>query len=76
MKDYYHKNSLCFCTARDCLRYILSIREYEHLYIPYFICEEVVGVISSQNVKITHYHINASLEPVILPQLSEKEAFY
>lgn len=76
MKDYYHKNSLCFCKARDCLRYLLSIRAYEHIYIPNFICGEVVDVISSQNVRITHYHINASLEPLFSPQLSEKEAFY
>lgn len=75
MNGIYHKDSLIFCNARECLEFILFYHKYNYVYIPYYICGDLIHVFSSQGVRFTYYHINSLLEPSYYPELAENEAF-
>lgn len=73
---HYHKQALRLNTGRNCLEYILRCRGYEHIYIPYYGCEVMLEPINKLGVRYTFYHVNELLEPVELPELGDKEAFF
>lgn len=73
---HYHKQALRLNTGRNCLEYILRCRGYEHIYIPYYGCEVMLEPINKLGVRYTFYRINEHLEPIDLPELGDKEAFF
>lgn len=73
--EHFHKDALRLNTARNCLEYILRVRKYAKVYIPYYTCEVVLEPIRKCNVDYEFYHINTMLEPETEVTLGEKEAF-
>jgi len=73
--EHYHKDALCLNSARSCFEYVLRARGYKKVYLPYYTCEIVAQPCQLLHVDYEFYHIDRNLEPVVLPELKEEEAF-
>lgn len=73
--EHYHKEALRLNSARNCFEYVLLVRQYKRVYIPYFTCEVMLEPLQKHGVEYTFYHINEQLEPVEIIELSDDEAF-
>ncbi len=73
--EYYHKEALCFNSARNCLEYILRARNYTKIYIPYYTCEVILEPITKLHIEFEFYSINQVLEPIKDYNLNSNEAF-
>lgn len=73
--EHYHKNALRLNTARNCFEYVLRVREYTKVYIPYYTCEVMLEPLRKCNVDYEFYHINPQLEPDQDFNLQPTEAF-
>jgi len=73
--EHYHKGSLRLNSARSCLEYVLRVRQYRKVFIPYYTCEIVLQPFQLLNIDYEFYHINEALEPVELPDLKDGEVF-
>lgn len=73
--EHYHKGALCLNSARSCFEYVLRARGYKKVYLPYYTCEIMVQPCQLLHVDYEFYHIDRNLEPVVLPELGEGEAF-
>ncbi len=73
--EHYHKNALRLNTARNCLEYILRVRKYKKIYIPYYTCEVILEPIQKCNIDYEFYSIDEQLNPKNIISLSSDEAF-
>lgn len=73
--EHYHQGALCLNSARSCFEYVLRARGYKKVYLPYYTCEIMVQPCRLLQVDYEFYHIDRNLEPVVLPELGESEAF-
>lgn len=71
----YHPGALRLNSARSCMEYLLRVRGYRKVYLPYYTCEIMVQPFRLLHVDYAFYHLNAQLEPENLPLLKEGEAF-
>lgn len=58
-----HNEALRLNAGRYALEYILKVRKYKKLYIPYYICDSILQPIIRQGVEHEFYHINDNFEP-------------
>lgn len=61
--EYYPK-AIALNTARNAFEYVLKVRQYQKVYIPYYTCEVMLEPINKLNIPYEFYHINHCLEPV------------
>ena len=73
--EHYHQGALCLNSARSCFEYVLRARGYKKVYLPYYTCEIMVQPCRLLQVNYEFYHIDKQLEPIVLPELKEDEAF-
>ena len=73
--EHYHKDALRLNTARNCFEYVLLVRKYTKVYIPYFTCEVMLEPLQRHKIQYEFYHINEQLEPIEDIVLQEEEAF-
>lgn len=73
--EHYHKDAIKLNTARNCFEYVLRVRHYSKVYIPYYTCEVMLEPIKKMGINYEFYHINELLEPVSFPKLGREEAF-
>ena len=73
--EHYHKDAIRLNTARNCFEYVLRSRQYTKVYIPYYTCEVMLEPLNKLSVQYEFYSVNEKLEPVVLPDLKENEAF-
>ena len=72
---HYHANALPLNTGRNCFEYILKLRGYKHVLLPYYTCEVMLEPLRKLGISYSFYAIDPSLEPATLPVLHDKEAF-
>ena len=72
--EEYHKDAIKLNTGRNCLEYILRVRRYNKVYIPYYTCEVILDPFKKLNISYEFYHINLSLELAEDIYLKEGEA--
>ncbi len=70
-REEYHKNAIRLNTGRNCLEYILRVRGYKKVYVPYYTCEAVVEPINKLGIPYEFYHIDIHFE--IRDRLTLKE---
>ncbi len=70
----YHGKALALNTGRNALEYILRVRGYKRVYLPYYSCEVLLEPFEKLGVDYTFYHINANLEADFQESLSPDEA--
>lgn len=70
----YHSAALALNTGRNCLEYILRVRGYKRVYLPYYSCEVLLEPFEKLDVDYKFYHVNAQLEPEAPVTLNADEA--
>ena len=73
-REEYHKNAIRLNTGRNCLEYILRVRGYKKVYVPYYTCEAVMEPINKLGIPYEFYHINIHFEIEDRFTLNEGEA--
>jgi hypothetical protein len=61
----YHHGALQLNAGRYALEYILRVREYSKVFIPYYICSSILEPFKHLGVDYEFYHINEQLEPSV-----------
>lgn len=69
----YHDNAIRLNTGRNCLEYILKVRKYKKVYIPYYTCDVVLEPFKKTGTTYEFYHINIHLELASDIKLDEGE---
>lgn len=59
----YHPNAIALNTARNAFEYVLKVRNYKKVYIPYFTCDVILEPINKLKIEYEFYSINKNLEP-------------
>ena len=59
----YHTGAVKLNTGRNCLAYILSLKQYNKVYLPFYSCDALYIVIEKLNINCAFYHVDANLEP-------------
>lgn len=70
----YHSQAIALNTGRNALEYILRVRGYKRVYLPYYSCEVLLEPFEKLGVEFSFYHINESLEPEHPVALKDSEA--
>ena len=73
-RSEYHSGALSLNTGRNCLEYILRVRGYKRVYLPYYSCEVLLEPFNKLSIEYTFYHINERLELDEDIQLQDGEA--
>jgi hypothetical protein len=60
----YYPQAIALNTARNAFEYVLKVRRYKKVYIPYFTCEVMLEPLNKLKLEYEFYHISQSLEPV------------
>ena len=72
----YHSQAIQLNSGRHCLEYILRLRGYSKIWIPYYTCEVVLEPIKKLGCDYDFYHIDEMLEPIFdYDSLVDNEAF-
>lgn len=67
----YHPTLIALNTARNALEYILRIKKYTTIYLPYFTCEVLLEPLQKLHVQHHFYHLDEDLDPIIDFELDE-----
>lgn len=62
LHEEYHKDAIRLNTGRNCLEYILRVRKYNKVYIPYYTCEVVLEPFKKLGIPYEFYHVGINLE--------------
>ncbi len=58
----YHSTAIALNTGHNCLEYILRVRGYKRVFLPYYSCEVLLEPFNKLGIDYTFYHINERLE--------------
>ena len=58
----YHSQAIALNSGRNALEYILQVRGYKLVYLPYYSCDVLLEPFEKLGVEYSFYHINGSLE--------------
>ena len=61
-REEYHKDAIRLNTGRNCLEYILRVRGYKKVYVPYYTCEAVMEPINKLGIPYEYYHRDIHFE--------------
>lgn len=61
-REEHHKDAIRLNTGRNCLEYILRVRGYKKVYVPYYTCEAVMEPINKLGIQYEYYHIDIHFE--------------
>lgn len=70
----YHSSAIALNTGRNCLEYILRVRGYKHVYLPFYSCDVLLEPFKKLGIRYSFYHINESLEISTPISLGDGEA--
>ena len=60
----FHPEAIALNTGRNAFEYILKLRGYKKVYLPYFTCDTMMEPIRKLEIDHEFYHINEQFEPV------------
>lgn len=70
----YHSKAIALNGGRFCLEYILRCRQYQKVYVPYFICESALEPIIKLGISYEFYHIDKAYHIVNAVHLADDAA--
>ena len=70
----YHTNLIRLNTGRNSLEYILRVKKYKKVYLPYYTCDTVLEPLEKLRIDYVFYRIDRKLEPVIDFDINDDEA--
>ncbi len=60
----YHSNANRLNSGRNALEYILKVKAYKKIYLPYYTCDVMLEPIQKLNLEVDFYHIDLTFKPV------------
>jgi hypothetical protein len=60
----YHADAICLNTGRNALEYLLVLREYTKIYLPYYTCDVLLEPIKKLNLSYEFYSIDENFEAI------------
>lgn len=54
----YHRNAIRLNSGRYCLEYVLRVKKYTKVYLPYYMCDAVLQPINKLGLDYQFYHID------------------
>lgn len=72
----YHENAVGLNLARNALLYLLETKKYKKIYLPYFLCDCISGLLKQAEVKMEYYHVNIQGKPIFEKRLGANEAIW
>lgn len=76
VKKPYHENIIELNTARNALIYLIKSKRIEKLYIPYYLCDSISGILEMYKVEFEYYNIDKLFNPIFNIDLNTKEYLY
>lgn len=71
LNKHYHQNALKLNSARYCIEYILRLRKYKTIYIPFYTCDSVLQPAKKLNLDIRFYNIDKNLMPILNDSIND-----
>lgn len=71
----YHDSALRLNTGRNAFEYILTVKEYKKVYLPFYTCDVLMTSLDKLNLKYEFYSVDENLEPLFNKNLLSDEAF-
>jgi len=71
----YYPNLIKLNTARNCLEYIIRIKGYTLIYIPYYTCDVILDTVKNLGIAYQFYHVDVQLDPVFDFSIGPNECF-
>ena len=76
IRNCYHPQAIALNTARNALEYLLRVRTFKQIYIPYFTCEVLLEPMAKLIIPVRLYAIDEQLEPLFdFTSLNDDDAF-
>lgn len=73
----FHENAVKLNCSRNALAYLMKLHGIRRIYIPYFLCDSVLGVCKKYGVEVCFYHIMENFEPIVPPNVDfTNDGFY
>jgi hypothetical protein len=69
----YYPSLISLNTGRNALEYILRVKGYNLIYIPFYTCDVLLEPIKKTGVKFKYYSIDENLDPIIDFKLDSTE---
>lgn len=60
----YYPAAIALNTARNAFEYVLLVRKYSKVYVPYFTCEVMFEPLKKLDIEFQFYQIDKNLEPI------------
>ncbi len=73
--EYYEELVKLNC-GRNCLAYLIELKDIKEIYMPYFLCDSVRETCKKYGVICRYYHIDEYFRPIINFDLDDKTFFY
>lgn len=74
LHEEFHHSAIALNTGRNCLEYILRVRGYHRVFLPYYSCDVLLEPFKKLGIEYTFYHINGQLEIANDVKLNADEA--
>ncbi len=72
----YHTNAIRLNIARRAFEYIIRVKKFEKIYLPYFVCDTLLDPLLKLNVNFEFYFLDANLNPKFnFSDLNKRSAF-
>lgn len=73
--EEYHPSLIKLNTTRNALEYILRVKDYTKIYIPYFTCDTILEPLLKLAVSYEFYKLDQQLDPIIDFEIGSDECF-
>ena len=60
----YHQNAIRLNTGRNAFEYVLRVKKYKKVYLPYYTCDVMLEPINKLALQYEFYHIDENFSPV------------
>lgn len=74
-KEHYHNDAIKLNSSRYAIEYILRVRKYKKIYIPYYICDSAIQPAEKVGINIEFYNIDNNFMPMLNKNIDEGEVF-
>ena len=72
----YHNNAICLNSGRNCLEYLIELRNITSIWIPDYICSAIIDTCKKNILNIHSYPINENLKPVFPSSVNNYDYLY
>jgi len=74
--EEYHKNAIKLNTGRNAFEYVLRVKAYQKIYLPYFTCDAMLEPIQKLNLDYQFYSIDEQFRPIFdFSKIEKNSAF-